>query len=121
MTKQFSIEELEYIEKLASQHSYVEIAKIIKIPEYKFLELRRSDYLLQNAVLRGVAKRDKDFYAKQRKKKSEEVKRSKEDVKRAARSGIEHKEIDPLSKFKEEYEANKLRRLKKELSEIDIL
>ena len=118
--KEFTNAELKKIERLASQYSFAEIAKELKISENIFLQLRQNNAKLKKAVERGVLKRDKTFTDKQIKKRAKAITQG--NTQKMPQSKYhEIDERDALKKFREKFEADKRRASFKELRDIDIL
>ena len=117
----FTQEDLVKIENLVVHCSYREVAENIGLAEHQFLALRKTNSEVKEALERGVAKRGDNFIRSQRDKKSKNIKNGKAVESSTKVHPLEYDEISALQKFKKEFEENKIKRLKRELSEIDLI
>jgi len=115
--REFTSEELENIESLASKHTYIEISQKLGISENNFLSLRQKNEAVKEAITRGIAKRDKDFKKKRMSKRMKEAKKIHEPNIKITYDD----EIAALKRFREKFEADKQKRDIKELKEIDLI
>lgn len=118
----FTKEELIKIENLTIRCNYREIAEKFELSEHKFRALRKTNAKLREAIERGVEKRNNDFVKSQKERRSEQIKKGKAgaDVRKTSLFEYDDK-ITALQKFREEFEENKWKRLKRELNEIDLI
>jgi len=121
MNKIFTQEELKNIEKLVSKYSFGDVAKKLNLSENQFLKLRKELKQLKEAVDRGISIRGDEFKNNTKKKISDSHKGSAAMYTNKDTKRLIPDELDPataLAKFKEEFKANKRKRLKKDLNEI---
>lgn len=101
----FTSEELIKIEQLAINCNYKEMSEKLGIPEHKFRSLRRND----------------NFVEHQKVRRSEQIKKGKVGADISYAGSAEYDEFTALHRFKEQFEANKLKQSIKELKEIDLI
>lgn len=117
----FTSEELIKIEKLAINCNYKEMSGKLGISDEKFRSLRKNDAELRAAIERGVKKRNSGFVEHQKVRRSEQIKKGKAGADISYAGSVEYDEFTALRRFKEQFEANKLKQSIKELKEIDLI
>ena len=117
----FTSEELIKIEELAINCNYKEMSEKLGIPEHKFRSLRKNDAELRAAIERGVQKRNNNFVEHQKVRRSEQIKKGKVGADINQGGSVEYDEFIALRRFKEQFEANKLKQSIRELKEIDLI
>lgn len=107
----FTLEQLKTVEEIASKHALIEVAEYLGIGKDKFNNLRVKNESIKEAVQRGLDK------------KGNKKTKSKDCAKEihVAQSSVNSQQREALRKFREEFEKNKLNRLKRELRSLDII
>lgn len=120
--KEFTDKELAEITELVSKMPIHEVAKHFNIKETLFLSMKSKMPKLQEAISAGIKLRPSNYNSRRQKeiKKKKEPQRITENI---LNKSIESElsPVDALKKFKEEFEANKLKRSLEELKNMDIL
>lgn len=107
----FTPEQLKEIEEIASKYALREVTKYLNVGEDRFNNLRTKNQSIKTAVEKGLARRGNK--KTQNKGSSSEIS--------IAQSSINMQQKDALKKFREEFEKNRVDRLKRELRNIDII
>jgi hypothetical protein len=123
--KEFTDKELAEITELVSKMPIHEAARHFNITETLFLSMKSKMPKLQEAISAGIKSRPSNYNSIRKKelKKNAPEKPYKEITENTLNKSVEV-EISPedaLKKFKEEFEANKLKRSLEELKNMDIL